>query len=87
MEPTKELADALFRDKVEMAKRMSLGERLESGIELFEFAADVSRAGIRHQFPKADDTEVERMLRERISLGERLHDRGIYKVVEVESAS
>ena len=43
-------------------------QRLKLGLDLHEFACNVSREGIRHQFPKADKGEVERRLRERIPL-------------------
>lgn len=85
MEPTKELADALFRDKVEMAKRMTVGERFDSAIELFEGALGMMRAGIRHQFPDAGEPEVERIVRERLAIFERLQSRGIYSPAEAGS--
>lgn len=45
-------------------------QRLKLGLDLHEFACNLSREGIRHQFPKADEAEVERRLRERIQLGQ-----------------
>ena len=36
-------------------------------LELHDLACDVARAGIRAQYPDADDQEVERRLRQRIA--------------------
>jgi len=72
MENIKELADQIFRDRVLRARKMDPAEKLSAGFELFEFACGISRAGIRHQFPEADDAEVERILAERLALGQRL---------------
>ena len=49
-------------------RQMSGEQRLKLGLDLHEFACNVCREGIRHQFPKADKAEVERRLRERILL-------------------
>jgi hypothetical protein len=49
-------------------RQMTGEQRLKLGLDLHEFACNVSREGIRHQFPKADEGEVERRLRERILL-------------------
>ena len=47
-------------------RSMTGQERLAIALELHELACDVARAGIRRQFPAADQAEVERRLRERI---------------------
>ncbi len=72
MEPTQELIDAVYRDKVDAARRMSPEEKLFAGAELFDYACEITKAGIRHQFPDADEEEVQRILRERLALAERL---------------
>jgi hypothetical protein len=74
MEPTPEMIREIDRAKIEQARRMSFEERFLAGPDLFEFACDVARDGIRMQFPDADDAEVERILRQRI---ERVDARGI----------
>jgi hypothetical protein len=73
VEPTQELIDAVYRDKVEAARRMSPEEKLFAGAELFDYACEITKAGIRDQFPEADEEEVLRILRERLVLAERLH--------------
>jgi hypothetical protein len=72
MEGIKELAQSIDRDRMERARAMSPEAKLSAGIELFEFACCMSRAGIKHDFPHADDAEVERILAERLDLGRRL---------------
>lgn len=72
MEPTQELIDAIYRGKVEAARRMSPEEKLFAGAELFDYACEITKAGIRHQLPEADEEEVLRILRERLALAERL---------------
>jgi len=42
---------------------------------LYELACEVSRCGIRHQHPDATPEEVERLLRERIALGNQVEAR------------
>jgi hypothetical protein len=41
-------------------------ERLRIALDLHALSCDVACEGIRHQFPQADDAEVERRLRQRI---------------------
>jgi hypothetical protein len=59
--------DALAR-QIERYRGMTGEQRLGIALDLHEFACDVARAGIRRQFPKADDAEIERHLRRRIEL-------------------
>jgi hypothetical protein len=47
-------------------------QRLKPALDLHEFACDVAREGIRHQFPEAGPAEVERHLRERLRLAREL---------------
>jgi hypothetical protein len=75
MEPTQELIDDIYREKVRRARRMKPEAKLLAGIELFEYAAEITKAGIRSQFPLADEKEVLRILRERLALRERLEGR------------
>jgi uncharacterized protein (DUF433 family) len=67
-------ADEEFWDEVRRAQRMSPTERLFAGAELFEYASEITRAGIRHQFPELDADGVEQVLRERLDLARRLEE-------------
>lgn len=72
MEPTPELIDAIYRDKVEAARRMTPEEKLFAPADLFEYACEITLAGIRFQHPEADEERVRELLRERLRLRERL---------------
>lgn len=75
MQPTRELADAMFREQVEAARAMTVEQRILAGMNLYELACRVAADGIRHQFPEADETEVSRLLAERLALARRLEQR------------
>ena len=74
MESIQELADDIFRERVLRARAMSPEDKLSSGFELFEFACEITRAGIRHQFPHAAEGDVEHILAQRLALKERLEN-------------
>ncbi len=74
MEPTKELIDALFRERVLRARRTPPEEKILAGPRLFERACRIARDGIRNQHPGATDEEVEEILRQRLAVGKRLRD-------------
>jgi hypothetical protein len=62
--------DALAR-QIEIYRGMSGEQRLKIALDLHEFACNVSRAGIRTQYPDASEEEVERHLRRRIEIARR----------------
>lgn len=68
MEPTKELIDDLFMDKVRAAREMAPGDKLMLGPILFDEVCERMVAGIRHQFPDADDSRVHQILLERLRM-------------------
>lgn len=72
MEPTRELIDDIFREKVLRARRMSPEEKLLDGPRLFDLACRIMMDGIRYQHPDADERRVREILRERLELLERL---------------
>jgi len=75
MEQTKELIDSLYRDKVDAARSSSLEERILAGPRLFDFARKIMQAGIRMQFPEADDAEVERQMQRQFRIQDVLEKR------------
>ena len=83
MEPTKELIDALFMDKVHMARRMAPGDKLMLGPILFDEVCGRMVDGIRHQFPDADDARVHQILLERLRIARLLECRP-FKVTDDE---
>jgi hypothetical protein len=54
--------------QIERYRAMTGEERLKVALALHEFACNVAREGIRHQFPGANPDEVERHLHRRIEL-------------------
>lgn len=75
MESIRDLADALYREEVERARRLDPAEKFWAGPRLFDMACEVTMAGIRRDHPAASDEEVRRILRERLKLAERLERR------------
>lgn len=73
------MATRIYRDKVDRARRMSADEKFLAGYRLFQQGCMMMEAGIRNQFPDADDAEVKRRLHQRLQLGRKLengnHDR------------
>ena len=74
MEPTDELIDAIYLEKVERARKQPMEEKLRDGPRLFAYACEAMRMGIRAQYPGLSPEEVEKELRERIELGRRLEE-------------
>ena len=72
MQPTKELIDELFLDKVRQARNTDPAERFLDGPRLFDYACGIVKWGIRNQFPDASEEEVHRILCERVELNRRL---------------
>jgi hypothetical protein len=72
MDPTQELIDALLEDKVEAARQMDPGEKILDGPRLFDFASEFCKAGIRQQYPDADDARVHELFLERLRIREQM---------------
>ena len=79
MAPTQELIDSLYREKVLRARSMTVGERLDAGIELFESSLEWMRTGIEHQFPGSSPEQIEQIVRKRLDIGRKLDEHGIYR--------
>ena len=75
MQPIKELADDIYRERVVRARRTPPEEKFLAGAQLFEFACKLMTAGVRAQFPDANDDKVLEILRQRLDLGRRLEER------------
>ena len=75
MDPTPELVQRLYQNKVEAARRMSFAQKFMAGAELFDFACSVSLSGIRSQNPAFTEEQVQAELRRRIEIGRRIEER------------
>lgn len=51
MQPTKELANAIYWERVQKARRMSLAERVRVGFEMFDRECAIMADAIRAQYP------------------------------------
>lgn len=74
MQPTKELIDELYRERVQAARQMSPEDRLLGGLRLFELTGKIMADGIRARFPDADDRRVQEILYEQLALIRRRED-------------
>jgi hypothetical protein len=72
VEPTRELIDELYRERVLRARRTPIEEKILAGPRLFDEACQRMEAGIRSLHPEADDEAVRAMLRRRLEIGHRL---------------
>ena len=75
MQPTQELIDDIYRERVLRARRTPPDVKFFDGPELFERACRIMAAGIRNQFPDADEAKVDEILGERLELLRRLEER------------
>lgn len=58
--------------QIERYRQMTGEERVRIGFDLFKLACEVTRAGIRSQYPEADEAAVNRLLSERLALARTL---------------
>ena len=74
MEPTKDLIDQLYRERVLRARAMPPEEKLLAGPRLFDIVCRRMAAGVRNEFPDADQSRVEQIVRDRLRLARRLEE-------------
>jgi hypothetical protein len=75
MDGIAELTDAIHREKIERARRMSPSEKFFAGAELFEEACEISMQGIRNDYPHFNEDQVLVELKRRLDLGRKLEQR------------
>jgi len=63
------------REAVDDARKLTFVQKFRLGGELFDYACEVSKAGIRWQNPGFNEQQVLDELRRRIQLGEKLRGR------------
>ena len=61
-------AAAALEKQIELYRRMTGEQRLSIALDLHELSCDIAREGIRRQNPNADEAEVNRLLRHRLTL-------------------
>jgi hypothetical protein len=78
----KGLIDPIYRDKVLAARKMSVGDRIASGIELFEGAVGMMRDGLCGQFPELSPSEVEELLVKRLKRLRQIQEHGLFQTTK-----
>jgi hypothetical protein len=61
--------DAALERQIECYRKMTGEQRLDTALRLHALACDIAREGIRQQFPRAGDEEIEQRLRLRLEAG------------------
>ena len=79
MEPTQELVDAIYRDKVLRARKRRLEDKVLAGAELFAEVCERMTGGIRMQYPGADDAKIKAIRRQWLDRVRRLQDHNVWK--------
>jgi hypothetical protein len=74
MEPTRELIDDLYRERVHRARRTPMEQKFILGAELFEHACRLMADGIRNEFPEADEQGVREIMNRRLEMLRRLRE-------------
>lgn len=74
MQPTQELVDSLFIDKVLAARRRTFEQKFLAAGELHEAVLQRMRAGILVQNPRSSEDEILRELRRRMAISSLLEN-------------
>lgn len=74
MQPTAELIDAIYREKVLRARRVPIEQKFHSGAELFEMVCRRMADGLRSENPGADEAMIDELLRARLDRLRRLRE-------------
>jgi hypothetical protein len=72
MQPTAELIDAIYREKVLRARRVPIEQKFRAGAELFEMVCRRMADGLRSENPGADEARIGQLLGERLDRLRRL---------------
>lgn len=69
-----QLADALYWEKVERARRMKPEDRMQAGPELFDYACSITMTALREQMPEASEAQLLDALRLRLAIKRQLEE-------------
>jgi hypothetical protein len=72
MQPTQELIDAIYREKVLRAREVPLEQKILAGAQLFDDVCERMAAGLRAENPTATEDEIEERLRQRLDFLRKL---------------
>ena len=68
------LADTLFWEKIERARKISPEDRMKAGPELFDYACAITMNALRERTPNATEVELLEKVRERIAIKRQLEE-------------
>lgn len=71
-EAIRKLAEELYRERVLRARGMTAEEKFSACAELERYAEGITLTAIRAEHPEAGESEVRRLLAERLRLRDRL---------------
>ncbi|HZZ42319.1 MAG TPA: hypothetical protein VFE58_05235 [Tepidisphaeraceae bacterium] len=71
MQPTSSLFAALDAEEIEDARRQSFAQKFLAGAELFDYASQISLAGIRMQHPDFSEDQIRAELIRRLNFGDQ----------------
>ena len=74
MEPSQQLIDELYRERIERARRIPPAQRVVEGLRHSVIAVEVMRDGIREQCPDADEKKINDILIRRVNRLRLLED-------------
>ena len=77
MEPTRELIDDIFRERVLRARAKSIEDKFLAGAQLFEEVCQRMAAGLRAENPGADEATIAQLLERRLDLLRRLRSSNV----------
>jgi hypothetical protein len=80
--PHQPLIDQLYREQIAQARKLTPQQKLRAGFEATELALKMMRSAIRNRHPEADDAELIRLGRERLSKVRRIDESTRYRRVE-----
>lgn len=78
MDDFKQIADDIYRDRILRARRIPGADKLMEGPRLFEIVCERMKAGIRSQFPDADEDQVYELLLRRLRRLRSVEEHAVY---------
>ena len=70
----KALADTLYWEKIERARKVSPEDRMKAGPELFDYACAITMNALRERMPDATEAQLLDKVRERIAIKRQLEE-------------
>jgi len=76
MEPTQELADDIYRERVLRARATPPEQKLLDSFRLFEFGCRIMLDGVRNENPGADESQIQEIFARRFEIIRKLEQTG-----------